>query len=354
MPGFFSDTFGISTDALDDYGAVDVSLIADLPLFVDPFLLFNSEKPEYQALHNKIVEYLIFLKRKSEAEGISDGLLKEWYCFSEIRQNWLGYCELGNKGSGLGIDFARALHKNLRIILSDFGSEKVTRGTHLEKVCLIKDGVGRDNVSDFATSLIKEYLLQYTQTFALSYLREEQRKSKTVERVRFNRELESWVSVRYVLPHFDGDYVMLTPRDMLTKDENWINQKDLIDKFEDVPKAVPNSQLRTAVANYFYKRLQRDDGGEPTAKERRKASLDTLAEYPWLVDFYIKLKEESGNEATSVSEEKLVFAQLIFNDAVRQISAMLPQEFYSSPPQGTYEEAHERLAYLIHVIEDQG
>ena len=31
-------------------GALDISVVSDLPLFVDPFLLFNSENAEYQAL----------------------------------------------------------------------------------------------------------------------------------------------------------------------------------------------------------------------------------------------------------------------------------------------------------------
>lgn len=39
---YFSDYFGIEQDIVESYGAVNISLINDLPLFVDPFLLFNS------------------------------------------------------------------------------------------------------------------------------------------------------------------------------------------------------------------------------------------------------------------------------------------------------------------------
>lgn len=354
MTGFFSDVFGVSTQILEDYGALDVSLIADLPLFVDPFLLFNSDKEEYKILHEDIVKYLSFIKRKSEAGAVGRGQLMEWYCFKEVRQNWLGYCELGNGGSGLGLDFANALHGSLGILFQDFGRERVTKGTHLEKVCLIKDGVGRDNVSDFATNLIKTYLLNYTQDFAKAYLREDQKYVFTVVRARFNYDLEVWVSEKYTLPKFGGDYVILTPKDMLTKDENWINQNDLVDRFEGIPASVPDAQLRAQVSNYFYNRLGQEGDRDPSKKERRAATLDTLAEYPWLVDFYIKLKEDSGNEATSLNEEWLVFIQLLFNEAVRQISGLLPREFYASPPVGSHQEAHQRLAYLKHVIEDQG
>ena len=41
---YFSDFFDVDEDIIESYGAVNISLINDMPLFVDPFLLFNSEK----------------------------------------------------------------------------------------------------------------------------------------------------------------------------------------------------------------------------------------------------------------------------------------------------------------------
>jgi hypothetical protein len=32
--------------------------VSDPPLFIDPFLLFNSDKPEYRRLHDSIIDYL--------------------------------------------------------------------------------------------------------------------------------------------------------------------------------------------------------------------------------------------------------------------------------------------------------
>jgi len=43
---------------LDRHGAFDISMVSDLPLFIDPFLLFGSDKAEYQALHGEILKYL--------------------------------------------------------------------------------------------------------------------------------------------------------------------------------------------------------------------------------------------------------------------------------------------------------
>ena len=48
MKIYFCDFFEIGADKLEEYGAFNISLINDLPLFIDPFLLFGSSKLEYQ------------------------------------------------------------------------------------------------------------------------------------------------------------------------------------------------------------------------------------------------------------------------------------------------------------------
>ena len=106
---------------LEEYGAFNISLINDLPLFVDPFLLFHSSDPEHQELHAAMIGYLRFLKEKAVA-GTLDEVLENWFTFREIKENWLGYSKEGNRGSGLGMDFARALSRNLATVFSDFGS----------------------------------------------------------------------------------------------------------------------------------------------------------------------------------------------------------------------------------------
>lgn len=75
---YFSDVFDVSPKVLDKYGAFNISLVTDLPLFIDPFLLFNSRKKQYQQLHDDIIKYLRFLKDKSTAGTVNSGLL--WGC----------------------------------------------------------------------------------------------------------------------------------------------------------------------------------------------------------------------------------------------------------------------------------
>ena len=131
--------------------------------------MFNSDRPEYQGLHESILKYLTFLRDKSLGGNVDDGLLRVWFCFEEVRQNWLGFTILSNRGHGLGMDFARSLIRNLGLLFPD-SAAPISSSRHLEKVSLIRGGVGRDSVSDFTTNLIKDYLLAYTQTFAREHL----------------------------------------------------------------------------------------------------------------------------------------------------------------------------------------
>jgi hypothetical protein len=89
MKVYFSDFFSIAPATIEQYGAFNISLLSDLPLFIDPFLLFNSRKPEYQDLHDRIVTYLRFLKDKSSNQSLEHGLLNALYTFPEISENWL-------------------------------------------------------------------------------------------------------------------------------------------------------------------------------------------------------------------------------------------------------------------------
>lgn len=352
MDIYFTDFFQVSPDEVEEYGAFNVSLINDLPLFIDPFLLFNSEKEEYQRLHDQIIDYLKFLRDKSVRESIDEGLLKSWFTFSEVKQNWLGYSESGNAGSGLGSKFAQALNRNLNTFFTDFGRERVTEGSHLEKLTLIEPKVGRDNISDFTTNLIKNYLLEYTQTLAQRYIRLEFRRSIPVDKVRFNYATEVWESRRFDLPWDGEDYVLLTPKDILTKDENWINRDGLLKyDYNDIVASIPNDQLRAQINNYFSSRLPEDYG----AKEEQAAREDVIRAFPELIEYYIRYKEEHGEEAETYSNRKVAESEQLYIKQVHDfVERLLAASGFYERVGNTHEEARARVMFLKDVIESKG
>jgi hypothetical protein len=350
MDIYFSDFFNISPKLLDDYGAFNVSLINDLPLFIDPFLLFNSTKTEYKKQHSIIIRYLEFLRDKSTGQNISIGLLHAWYRFSEVKQNWLGFSKVGNRGLGLRDDFGESLHENLAAIFSNFGEEKVTQGSHLEKLCLIKDGIGRDKISDFTTNLIKEYLLLYTQEFATRHISKDLRKEISVEKVKFNYDTETWVRSIYDLPFYSDDYVLLTPKDILTKDELWINKGDLFNDYQKIPFAIPNDQLRAEIDNYFRSVLPRN----AKTKEYRNAVSMVINKFPVVLDYYIRYKEDHGENAVNISSQKVTEAKWQYVQQIKELSDILraQSDFYQTTGR-TYPEALARVQFLKDVIENK-
>ncbi len=353
MKLYFSDHFKVNPKILKDYGAFNISLVSDLPLFIDPFLLFNSKKGKYQKLHEVIIKYLIFLKEKAKSEQ-SAGTLKAWYVFKEVEQNWFGFSVGSNKGSALGMDFAIALNQNLHKIFQEFGEEKITKSSHLEKLCLIKDGVGKDNISDFATNLIKEFLLEYTQGFAQKYIDQSLRQTFRVPRTRFNYETEVWEEGTFDLPKFKDDFVILTPKELLTKDETWINRTDLLEEFERIPSAIPDEQLRFQINNYFHSQLIKSvkKDKEPTKKEKMSAAFATIQEFPRLIDYYIKYKEEHGEQAVNESDEKVLYSENLYIQNVQNFIAGLQNKDFYSAAKNSYEESLKKITILKEYIEN--
>ena len=186
----FSDYFDIDKRVLEDYGALNICLTADLPLFIDPFLLFASDKPEYQKLHTEVVEHLIFLKEHA-IDSTDENVNLSLFRFPEIKQNWLGMSKYGNDGKGLGKKFAKSAITAFNGFYRNFGEEDITEDSHIEKLTLVKSGVGKDFISDFTTNLIQEYLLEYTENFASKNLDKTQIKEFSI-RCRFDKKTKTW------------------------------------------------------------------------------------------------------------------------------------------------------------------
>lgn len=344
----FSEIFEVDKNILEQEGFVDVSLLCDLPLFVDPFLIFGSQKEEYLELNNEINRYLLFLKKKAIQHEIHSGLLKSWFTFSEVYNNWLGYCKFGNKGSGLGLKFAKNLYYNLKNKLNNFGDGEILSVEHIEKLCLIDDKIGSDNISDFVVNILKHYFLEKTQEFCKKYIKPEYCAMFNVERAYFDYNLEKWMPKQFYLPKFNDEYILLTPIDILTKDSSWLNTNDMVDRFSMIVEKIPNDQLKFDINNYLSK-LYKDN---MTKDEICQSRLETIREFPIIVDYYISQKEGTVDEAMSRSIEKSLYVDETISNMVRAFVENLKSTDFYNYAEDSYTEALKRVKYLKHCIED--
>jgi len=203
----------------------------------------------------------------------------------------------------------------------------------------------------WVTPEVKESLLEYTQTFTKTFIRKGLRKRFLIKKVRFNYETETWEARQFLLPKFENDFVILTPKNLLTRDDTWINRHDLISDFDRMQEALPNEQLRAQVNNYFLKMLPRD----ATPRERNAARMSTIHEFPVLVDAYIRYKEDNGREAVATSASKVRLSEQIYLEQFGALSGMLDRysAFYKIGGL-TYREAQRRVGFLKDVIENKG
>lgn len=128
----------------------------DIPLYVDPFLLWKSPSQQDQALHTVItnsfnnLNYLLKKKKKTEAIDI---LIQ----ISECSEVGLGVSKT-RKGARIGEKQANQILSLFNDIpeYSQFGF------THFEVIQLYISGISKDRVSDIACNYIKSFLIDYT------------------------------------------------------------------------------------------------------------------------------------------------------------------------------------------------
>lgn len=361
---FFSERFQVDSNLVKAYGAIDISLVCDIPLFIDPMLIFNSDKSTYQSLHQEFIQYFHFLYTKSK-QGLSNKEIDAWFNFSEVPNNWLGYSLVGNKGLALGRQFANFLYNNIEFALN---TNYISKTQHIEKAMLLYEGSGKDKISDLTVNLIKRFLCEYTEEFAKEYISPDLCRTIPVEKAYFNYETESFVSREYTLPFVYNEkerveYVLLTPFDILREDEPAINREDFYKSHERIRAVIENDTLRTYVNNYIgqavrqyeenQKKNRRAIKENSIQKVERNAFKEIVKEYPELYDYYIKLQEANTYEIKrqcmqelNKQLEKLLLA------SKNLISLFVSSKYVFEENVSAREEAKRRLAFFKHIIEN--
>jgi hypothetical protein len=193
----------------------------DVPVGIDPFLLFKSRDPELRVLHDRIIDVF-----RSGVDCIKAGHAddaRSIFQFPEVAEIGLGYTRMGKRGSGVG-EFLSSLILNT---LCD-SPAMLERGIrHVEELQLISVGIGPDRVSDIAGSLIKSYLIEYTQKQCETW-RIPLTKGVPVKHL-FDYKSWCWIDGYFDLPisPIDGSAIVLVPR-RIVRALPWINYDDFV------------------------------------------------------------------------------------------------------------------------------
>ena len=254
--------------------------------------------------------------------------------------------------------FAHSLNESLSTIFKDFDNCHIA-SPHFEKLYLIKDNIGKDNISDFVTNLIHAYLLSYTEKFTKQYIDKKYKKEFNVSHVRFNYNTKTWTSEKFTLPIFNDDYVLLPPIDMLSKNDTWINKNDLQNSFVAIATSMDNDQLREQLNDYFVSQLpkRKNKKGkdiENTPKEKTTAIFSAIKKYPEFLDYYIKFKEDHGDDAVNISQEYVQEVKDIFiNKLSKLIYKLIETTDFYKEDYTSKDGSYARIMFLKDIIENK-
>jgi hypothetical protein len=135
----------------------------DLPLYVDPFLLWKSPSMQDTSLHTAMIAALNGIGRMGTGRGRVEAR-KIVVALSECSEAGLGTAK-DKKGRRISDGQAEAILSLFQSV-PDIKAEGLQ---HVETMQLLVDGIGRDRVSDFACCLLKSFLIDFTNSRCARY-----------------------------------------------------------------------------------------------------------------------------------------------------------------------------------------
>jgi hypothetical protein len=193
----------------------------DIPLGIDPFLLFKSRDPEYRNLHGLVLNVF-----NSGVQAIRSGALvdaRELLTFPEVPEIGFGYTRRSRRGTGVGAYLTGLIIDTL------IGSPQLQeRGVrHIEEMQLLSAGIGPDRISDIAANILKRFLIEYTQR-QCEIWKLPTRPGVPVSHI-YSPSTRQWEDSHEDLPvsDVDGTPILLVPR-RFVRVLPWINYDDFL------------------------------------------------------------------------------------------------------------------------------
>jgi len=326
-----TDVFGLGFTQEDVDFAIP-KLDEDIPLYIDPFLLWNSEKPEYVEQHKQLVGFFDLVREHVQSEDIS-AAANLFAGTTEPREVGLGYASGSKRGSNIGSGL-------IADIIGAFASiPQLGQGAlrHTEELQLVVPGIAEDRISDTAACVTRKFLIEYTA--------EQVRKLGIPNRVFrlgnvFDPKKGCWCPAPQADLPYDprnGSPILLVPLDLL-RHLPWINYPDYYESAYSKRVLMPN-QGRRAVAKAVvlaynarnYVEVQRYVDEKEELRERCKPD-------PLFKPFTIATLKAKFKELRLLPTGADSGASRIYEDIV---SALFPSLFYP-----TFEFAESRVRTL--------
>lgn len=128
----------------------------DIPLYVDPFLLWKSPSMQDNSLHLSITNsfnHLGFLAKKGNEKDAIETLIRASEC------NEVGF---GNSKTKVGKRIGNKLAKNVTDLFFSIPQISKSGFIHFEEIQLLVENFSKDRVSDIACNFIQSFLVDYT------------------------------------------------------------------------------------------------------------------------------------------------------------------------------------------------
>ncbi|MTJ10057.1 hypothetical protein [Anabaena sp. UHCC 0204] len=258
----------------------------DIPLYVDPFLLWKSPSLQDQALHTTLINafnHLNFLVQKGKVDEARNNLI----IASECQEVGLGLSK-NRKGVRISANKADEIISIFQKI-PEYGKYGFV---HFEEIQFYVDGISKDRISDISCNFIKSFLIDYTiqQCEEVGIPLDKTNISTLYEYRKNSFILDSEITLP-VNPETKEPLIFVPKRWL--KFSPWIN-------FED----------------YFKEYCPRDEIFNPGETEERVKVLNFNRENYGVVQEYIKVKERTQEDC----KNDPLFKQIPILSATRKLT----------------------------------
>lgn len=320
---YFSTAYNIKNPLEEDW--FDISLDRDTCLFIDPMLVFQTDKSDFincagkiKGFFNEAFKRVAVLKGTSKI--VTDQKLQKMLEFREPKELCLGFTQYGSSGSGIGKDFSEKI-RNAMVELLELGLEEF--GEYLSPFEMFVEGIGADRIGDIMGNLMKEDLIKYTQKICKK--RNIPMKKFMIDNIRYDNNL-GWIRNKVDLPFkpHNKKPIILVPKDFLiTITTSHLDREDFLEYI----LHIENSELRKQATRLFTMDLSKKSLREAIRRdphltkelltnymrkrEKEKAKPYDFRNDPELINELPKLIESLSNRVKGVEVDSFTFDDLL-------------------------------------------